>query len=103
MKSRDLVFALAIVCVFGLRTAAQADDLKGMGDMDMGGVHTPHGPASPDPSDMKEGEMEAMSGGPEMDHDVHMGHGSMKNMSLQMAYRQCAQRLLPMRIAPTNW
>lgn len=42
--------------------------------------------AAPDPSNMKEGEVEAMSGGSETDHDMHMGHGAMKNMALHMAY-----------------
>src|SRR5207245_7174921 len=41
---------------------------------------------APDPANMKEGEMEAMSGGPEMDHDMHMRRDSMKNMSKHLAY-----------------
>src|SRR5258708_33416065 len=36
--------------------------------------------------DSGEHEMSRMSEGPEMDHDMHMGHGDMKNMSLHMAY-----------------
>ena len=39
-----------------------------------------------DPSSMNEGEMDSMSDGPEMDHDMHMGNGAMKNMALHMAY-----------------
>ncbi len=30
--------------------------------------------------------MDSMSDGAEMDHDMHMGNGAMKNMSLHMAY-----------------
>src|SRR5713101_598095 len=80
--------AVAIALTLSLASFAFAQDMKGMdmsgeGGMDMSKMS---GTMSPDPSNMKEGEMEAMSGGPEMDHDMHMGHGSMKNMSKHMAY-----------------
>ena len=86
-----LIVALALM--ISLASFALAEDMKGedMKDMNMGreGGHDMSkmsGSMSPDPSNMKEGEMEAMSGGPAMDHDMHMGHGSMKNMSKHMAY-----------------
>ncbi len=80
---------VAVVLMISLASFAFAEDMKGM---DMGGesghdVSKMSGSMSPDdPSDMKEGEMEAMSHGPAMDHDMHIGHGSMKNMSKHMAY-----------------
>ena len=36
--------------------------------------------------DMSGHEMSEMSADEAMDHDMHMGHGDMKNMSLHMAY-----------------
>jgi hypothetical protein len=77
--------AAALAGTLALSAPAFAQDMKGM---DMSGHDMPQmsGAAVPDPSNMKEGEMEAMSGGPEMDHDMHMGNGDMKNMSLHMAY-----------------
>ena len=67
--------ALALACTLALAANAFAHDMSQMQSVSMG-----------DPSNMKEGEMEAMSSGPEMDHDMHMGHGDMKNMALHMAY-----------------
>ena len=77
--------AAAIAAMLALSIPAVAQDMKGMG---MSGHDMSQMSAAPmpDPSNMKEGEMEAMSGGPEMDHDMHMGHGDMKNMSLHMAF-----------------
>ncbi len=77
--------ALAIAATIAVSIPVAAQGTKGM---EMGGpdVAQTSGAATPDPSDMKEGEMEAMSGGPEMVHDMHMGNGDMKNMSLHMAY-----------------
>jgi hypothetical protein len=69
--------ALAFTAALGLATNGFAHDMSQMSGGDMG-----------DPSNMKEGEMEAMSGTPEMEHDMHMGHGDMKNMSLHMAYTE---------------
>ncbi len=96
MKTQSLAVRLAVACALTLSIASIAfaqnmkgDDMKGM---DMGGASmgdSEKSPTSatvpPDPGNMKEGEMEAMSGGPEMDHDMHMGQG-MKNMSKHMAY-----------------
>jgi hypothetical protein len=82
--------ALAVALTLSVVSIAFAEDMKGenMKGMDMGGKDVPQmsGTVPPDPSNMKEGEMEAMSGAPEMDHDMHMGHGDMKNMSKHMAY-----------------
>jgi hypothetical protein len=75
MMLKYSVVALAFACALGLATNGFAHDMSQMTGRGMG-----------DPSNMKEGEMEAMSGTPEMDHDMHMGHGDMKNMSLHMAY-----------------
>ncbi|HYL60929.1 MAG TPA: hypothetical protein VEU51_18835 [Candidatus Acidoferrales bacterium] len=69
--------ALAFAWGLGLAANGFAHDMSQMGGMAMG-----------DPSNMKEGEMEAMSDTPEMEHDMHMGHGDMKNMSLHMAYTE---------------
>jgi hypothetical protein len=94
MRHQVLAVKLAVVLALTLSVASIAftDDMKGM-DMgggssgNMGGKDMPQmGSVPPDPANMKEGEMEAMSGGPEMDHDMHMGHGDMKNMSKHMAY-----------------
>src|SRR5216683_5141008 len=84
MERRIALSIIAIVCGLAFRTFAFADDMSGM-DMNGSDMSQMKGQA-PDPSNMKEGEVEAMSGGPEMDHDMHMGHGAMKNMSLHMAY-----------------
>jgi hypothetical protein len=75
--------ALAVTLTMSDPTFAQ--DMKGM---DMSGHDMPQmsGADAPDPSSMKEGEMDSMSDGPEMDHDMHMGNGAMKNMALHMAY-----------------
>jgi len=84
MKRRIALSIIAIVFGLPFRTFALAHDMSGM-DMNGSDMSQMKG-AAPDPSNMKEGEVEAMSGGPEMDHDMHMGHGAMKNMSLHMAY-----------------
>src|SRR5208282_3600854 len=77
--------AAAIAAMLAVSVPAAAQDMKGM-DMSAHDMPQMSGNVAPDPANMKEGEMEAMSGGPEMDHDMHMGHGDMKNMSLHMAY-----------------
>jgi len=81
-----LTAAVALALSISLASFSFADDMKGM-DMSGGkmGAQTA-ATVPPDPANMKEGEMEAMSGGPEMDHDMHMGNGAMKNMSLHMTY-----------------
>ena len=82
---------------------AVAQDMKGM-DMSGHDMSQMSGTVAPDPSNMKEGEMEAMSGGPEMDHDMHMGNGDMKNMSLHMAFTDAAaQSTTPTKRAPRSW
>ncbi len=58
--------AAALAVTFALSARAFAQDMKGM--------------------DMSGHDMDSMSDGPEMDHDMHMGNGNMKNMSLHMAY-----------------
>ncbi len=84
--------AIALALTLSVTSIALAQNMKGdMKGMDMGGalgkdMPQMSGTIPPDPSNMKEGEMEAMSGGPEMEHDMHMGHGAMKNMSKHMAY-----------------
>jgi hypothetical protein len=89
---RRQVFAVRLAVAFALTVSlasiAFAEDMKGMDMSGEGGrdMSKMSGTVSPDPANMKEGEMEAMSGGPEMDHDMHMGHGDMKNMSKHMAY-----------------
>ena len=77
--------AAAIAAMLAVSIPAVAQDMKGM-DMSGHDMSQMSGAATPDPSNMKEGEMEAMSGGPGMDHDMHMGNGDMKNMSLHMAF-----------------
>jgi hypothetical protein len=77
--------AAALAAMLALSIPAVAQDMKGM-DMSGHDMSQMSGAAMPDPSNMKDGEMEAMSGGPEMDHDMHMGNGDMKNMSLHMAF-----------------
>ena len=101
MKPKILAMKLAIALSLTLSVASLAlaqgmkgDDMKGMdmGGGKMGGTDMSKMSTTmlPDPANMKEGEMDAMSGGPEMDqdmdHDMHMGMGAMKNMSLHMAY-----------------
>ena len=76
MLVRILVVTLVAVTL-AISAPAFAHDMEGM---DMSGAK------ALDPANMKEGEIESMSDGPEMDHDMHMGHGDMKNMSLHMAY-----------------
>lgn len=78
--------ALALALTVSAASVAIAQDMKGM-DMSSGkGMPQTSSAIPPDSANMKEGEMEAMSGGPEMDHDMHMGGGDMKNMSKHMAY-----------------
>lgn len=75
----------AIAAMLAVSIPVVAQDMKGM-DMSAHDMSQMSGTVAPDPSNMKEGEMEAMSGGPEMAHDMHMGNGDMKNMSLHMAF-----------------
>ncbi len=84
MKRRLIAITFVLTCLLTTGGLAGAHDMGGteMNGSDMSRMKG----AAPDPSNMKEGEVEAMSGGPEMDHDMHMGHGNMKNMSLHMAY-----------------
>ncbi|HZC47413.1 MAG TPA: hypothetical protein VE243_13115 [Candidatus Acidoferrum sp.] len=88
MLLRIAVAQIAAVLAIVLVAAAFADDMKGM---DMSGDRTSRA-AALDPANTKEGEMQSMSDGPEMDHDMHMGHGDMKNMSLHMAYTDLRPR-----------
>ena len=83
MKLRIDAFTLITILIV-LGGPALAHDMEGM-EMNGSDMSQMKG-AAPDPSNMKEGEVEAMSSGPETDHDMHMGHGAMKNMSLHMAY-----------------
>jgi hypothetical protein len=55
-----------LVVAFAISTPAFAQDMKGM--------------------DMSGHDMSQMASDEAMDHDMHMGHGDMKNMSLHMAY-----------------
>ena len=55
-----------VATALALSAPAFADDMKGM--------------------DMSGHDMSQMSEDEAMDHDMHMGHGDMKNMSLHMAY-----------------
>jgi len=75
----------AIAAMLAVSIPVVAQDMKGI-DMSAHDMSQMSGTVAPDPSNMKEGEMEAMSGGPEMDHDMHMGNSDMKNMSLHMAF-----------------
>lgn len=97
MKLQTLAvkIVIALALTLSVVSVALAQEMKGdmkgmdmgggnMGGMDMSKMSSTAMP--PDPGNMKEGEMEAMSGGPEMDHDMHMGMGAMKNMSLHMAF-----------------
>jgi len=59
-----IVAVLAVM--LAVSSAAFAQDMKGM--------------------DMSGHDMSQMAGDEAMDHDMHMGHGDMKNMSLHMAY-----------------
>ena len=77
--------AAILAVTLGLSVPAVAQDMNGM-DMSGHDMSQISNGATPDPSNMKEVETEAMSGGPEMDHDMNMGHGDMKNMSLHMAF-----------------
>jgi hypothetical protein len=95
MKPRIVTVQLALATTLSLASFAFAQGMKGddMKGMDMGGGSMSDKGSSQmsstvpgDPANMKEGEMEAMSGGPEMDHDMHMGNGAMKNMTLHMTY-----------------
>jgi hypothetical protein len=97
MKLWHLTSALVFGCAFGLAAPVSAQEMgnknQDMGGMDMAGHLTSNHDMSKmssgapvDPSNMKEGEMDAMSETPEMDHDMHMGHGNMKNMALHMTY-----------------
>jgi hypothetical protein len=94
MKPRTMRLKIVLVAAliifpasFAFAQGTKGDDMKGM-DMSGGSMGSMQMPPAmpPDPSNMKEGEMDAMSGGPEMDHDMHMGMGAMKNMSLHMTY-----------------
>ncbi|MGC2302452.1 hypothetical protein [Candidatus Binatus sp.] len=58
--------AVALSVTLALSATALAQDMKGM--------------------DMSGGDMSQMSDSAEMDHDMHMGNGNMKNMALHMAY-----------------
>jgi hypothetical protein len=58
--------AAVLAATLFVSSAAFAQDMKGM---DMGGH-----------------DMSQMASDEAMDHDMHMGHGAMKNMSLHMAY-----------------
>jgi|HubBroStandDraft_6_1064221.scaffolds.fasta_scaffold56421_4 hypothetical protein len=77
------IFATLAVAL-AVSASASAQDMKGM-DMSGHDMSQMSGTGAPDPSNMKEGEMESMSD-EAMDHDMHMGNGNMKNMSLHMAY-----------------
>jgi len=77
------IFATLVVAL-AVSASASAQDMKGM-DMSGHDMSQMSGTGAPDPSNMKEGEMESMSD-EAMDHDMHMGNGNMKNMSLHMAY-----------------
>jgi hypothetical protein len=78
-----IAVALAVTLVVSVPAIAQ--DMK---EMDMSGHDMPQmsGNKAPDSSNMQDGAMDSMSDGPEMDHDMHMGNGNMKNMSMHMAY-----------------
>ncbi len=58
--------ASVLAAMLAVSVAAFAEDMKGM--------------------DMSGHDMSQMSADEAMDHDMHMGHGDMKNMSLHMAY-----------------
>src|ERR1700730_9234761 len=77
------IFATLVVAL-AVSASASAQDMKGM-DMSGHDMSQMSGTGAPDPSNMKEGEMESMSD-EAMDHDMHMGNGNMKNMSLHMAF-----------------
>jgi hypothetical protein len=83
------IFGLKIAAVFlitlSISVPALAQDMKGM-DMSGHGMAQMSGTKSQDPADMKDGAMESMADDEAMDHDMHMGNGNMKNMSLHMAY-----------------
>jgi hypothetical protein len=74
MLRRITAVKIAGMCALSLAVAvpAFAQDMKGM-DM-----------SRHDMSQMKDGDMESMTGDAAMDHDAHMG--DMKNMSLHMAF-----------------
>jgi hypothetical protein len=82
-----LKIPLAIAAMIAVSIPVAVEDTKGMA-MGAHDVAQMPGDVTPDPGDLKEGETEAMSGGTEMDHDMHMGNGDMKNMSLHMAYTE---------------
>jgi hypothetical protein len=63
-----LKIAAMLAVTLAVAAPAFAEDMKGM--------------------DMSGHDMSQMSDGPEMDHDMHMGHGDMKNMPLHMAYTE---------------
>lgn len=86
MKFRGSALAIAVAVTLTIAASAWSRDMEGMkmGGHDMSQMSSGGTPA--DPSNMKEGEMEAMAGGTDMDHDMHMGHGHMKNMALHMTY-----------------
>ena len=82
ISAAKIVATLAVA--LAVSASASAQDMKGM-DMSRHDMSQMSGTSAPDPSNMKEGEMESMSD-EAMDHDMHMGNGNMKNMSLHMAY-----------------
>jgi hypothetical protein len=67
-----LTLAATLAVTVALAAPIRAQDMKGM---DMSGH---------DMSQMKDGDMESMTGDESMDHDAHMG--DMKNMALHMAF-----------------
>ncbi len=87
MLHRFLAVTIAATLALTLAVSAPtfAQDMKGM-DMSEHDASQMSGTNMSDSAMMKEGEMDSMSDGPEMDHDIHMGHGNMKNMALHMAF-----------------
>jgi hypothetical protein len=84
VQASAVKIAVVLAVTLAATAPAFAQDMKGM---DMSGHEMPQmsGAKASDPSNMKEGEMDSMSD-EAMDHDMHMGGGAMKNMSLHMAY-----------------
>jgi hypothetical protein len=84
VQASAVKIAMVLAVALAASAPAFAQDMKGM---DMSGHDMPQmsGTNSPDPSNLKDGEMDSMSD-EAMDHDMHMGNGGMKNMSLHMAY-----------------
>jgi len=84
VQASAVKIAVVLAVTLAASAPAFAQDMKGM---DMSGHDMPQmsGTKSSDPANLKEGEMDSMSD-EAMDHDMHMGNGAMKNMSLHMAY-----------------